>query len=97
MLATHLETGSILITIETFLCDDILEVIGTDHRLGIAAENMFEDDIKRYPVFWVEISYTICFNVCRYEWSRTRNISAKKKAIVNCNSGSTEKEKELEL
>lgn len=90
--ATHTEAGPIPITIATFLYDDIRQIVGTTNRLDIAASNMFEDDIKKYPMFWIELLYSFFLNYCGCEPSRTRNKSAKRNAILNCIYGPEEKD-----
>ena len=90
--ATHTRTGSIPITIATFLYDDIRQVIGTENRLDIAANNMLEEDIKKYHPYWIEILYSIFLNFCGCSSSRTRNVSAKRNAVISCIYGTLDHE-----
>lgn len=69
---THEVAGTILIIIATFLYDDIRNIIGADEQLDLAANNMFEEDIKNYTMFWIEILYSFFINYCGRETGGTR-------------------------
>ena len=94
--ATHRDAGTVPITMATFLYDDIRNIVGTENRLDLAANNMFEEDIKQHPMFWIEILYSIFINYCGCETARTRNKSAKRNAIITCIYGPSGNDNEMQ-
>ena len=90
--ATHTRAGSIPITIATFLYEIIRQSIGTDNRLDLAANNMLEEDVKKYHPYWIEIMYSIFLNFCACSSARTRRASAKRNAVLSSIFGTLEQD-----
>ena len=80
---TYMESGMMPITMATFLYDDIRSFATNDLRLDHAASNMMEDDIKNYPLFWIDVLYKLLVVFTGCTQSRRRNVHAKRKAILN--------------
>lgn len=65
------------------LYDDIQTINNTKHYLDLGTNDMFEDDVRKYPIFWTEIlyDYFLIFRGC--ERSRSKSRRTKRNVIIS--------------